>query len=203
MIRDFFRWDPPGPWLHVLALVDHAPAVAGLGQRHQETLAAVTALRPVPMAWLHVTVAKLRPALEVDQARRAELVTALQARCATVPPIHAIIGPGQVGRSHVRLAVHPEPEFRALMTAVADTAAAVLGHAIPAPPGLPHLTVAYGVRDDPTADPHIVNDVPGRAECLFREVVLVDQIQDHTAGRCHWTTQPKQLHSARRCCRGR
>jgi 2'-5' RNA ligase len=191
MIKDFFAkrvWNPAGSWLHVLAI----PADAELNRvvrRYQQVLEPLReVLVPVAAEDLHMTVAKLRPVAEVHDDVVADLIAGLGTRLREIDPIDVVVGPALVGRSNVRLAVYPEAPVDHLIASVVKTASTVLGYPVKQAAAPPHLTLAYGIRDDQDADLCVVNDIRGgRAPWTIDRIAVVDQTQNASTGTYTWT----------------
>jgi hypothetical protein len=135
-------------------------------------------------------VAKLRPVSEVPEDAQERLLAELRGRLSTIAPITVTVGPALVGRSNVRLAVHPEKPVDALAAAVFEAAETALNRTFRVPTAPAHMTIAYGTRTDPDIDLFVVNNVrDGRAAWTIATIAVVNQEQIPAEGAYRWTVR--------------
>lgn len=159
--------------------------------------AAGSAVRMIPPAWLHVTLATVTDD-DPDPARLATLAAALARRCAAqrdllldeVPLPYITLG--RTGLSLRPLDTMVPTVAAGIALAAADEAALTV-----ASPATPHLGVAYGVREADDAERaalHTATNALNHAQgermlgWVWERLVLVEMRQDVEAGCYTWTT---------------
>jgi 2'-5' RNA ligase len=160
VLRDHWWWRPGweiGQRAYTWHLTFDGQNAAGarelrqLAAAHQEALAPIGALGPIPLPWLHLTMQGVGFTSEVTAAQAGRIAGAARPHLAGLPPLVLRFGPAQVSPEAVLLnPAEPEP-VAAVRRAVRAGIAEVLGEdRVPerADRFRPHVSVAYSTRED-------------------------------------------------------
>lgn len=171
--------------------LDGQDAVQEAVTAYQAALTGVTALDPVPVPGLHVTVTGLGDTDEVPEALRPAVVAAVAERLSSVPPFTADLLRPVVGREAVVVPLRPQDRFDALRDAVRQGIADAWGRERVVGPDrgfAPHLSIAYA-HDEADAAPvrAALDAVPAtRATLAVDRIGLIELQRDEREYR--WTT---------------
>lgn len=186
------RWPEGWTKLHVyLTDLDQVKAVA---ESYREVIDRADGDRPVPLEWLHATVASVEcDAATIDDSTREKLIGRLREKASEVKAFPLTIGPALAATGAIMLDTFPDNRFRNLVNACVDAVNEVVEGDHGRPCGGPgHVSLSYRSADVVAhsrrgAIQNKLRDVrPGRTEITVSGVDLVRVIQSEDASTYTW-----------------
>lgn len=155
------RWRKPEGALHLYVLPNEEALdrFVDIG----EVLAGIEHLPLMPASYLHGTVTRLGHHDEdITQARYTLLGDALQSFCSDLGPFTLTFGPPGIHGNAVVCTASPSREWNELVAGCRRTVSQSWGGELPAPPAVPHLSLAYakGNVDDAQVSARLADVAP-------------------------------------------
>jgi len=140
-------WEPGSRHLQWCLTFEGARDLHRLAERVQRSVAGIDALEPVPMPWLHLTLAGFGEvdAITEDCVRR--VINAAHHRLADAPRVDLTFSRVSVYAESVVLAPDPSSSLEAVQAVLEESGRHVLGQDAPGitVPFAPHVSVAYAI----------------------------------------------------------